>query len=95
MASTVKLIEMANGRRQAAITPVEGHGRRRGPATCRTSPSSSGTGIDAAIAFEATQGNLAGLDAIARLISPEAGDVARQAGRLAEATLGHLPAAAP
>ena len=54
-----------------------------------------GYGIDAAIAFEATEGNLAGLDAIARLISPEAGEVARQAGRLAEETLGRRPAAAP
>ena len=47
-----------------------------------------------AIAFEATEGNLAGLNAIARLISPEAGDVALQAGRLAEATLGPGPATA-
>ena len=54
-----------------------------------------GYGIDAAIAFEATERNLAGLNAIARLISPEAGDLARQAGRLAEATLGPWPAAAP
>jgi hypothetical protein len=54
-----------------------------------------GYGIDAAIAFEATERNLAGLNAIARLISPEVEDVARQAGRLAEATLGPRTAAAP
>ena len=65
------------------------------PAGQGTSPSTCGYGIDAAIAFEATERNLAGLNAIARLISPEAGDLARQAGRLAEATLGPWPAAAP
>lgn len=54
-----------------------------------------GYGIDAAIAFAATERNLGGLEAIGRLISPEAGDVARQARRLAEATLGPPPAAAP
>ena len=53
-----------------------------------------GCGTGAAIAFEATERNLAGLDAIARLISPEAGDAARQAGQLARATLGSRPAAA-
>lgn len=53
-----------------------------------------GYGIDTAIAFDATERNLAGLEAIARLISPEAGEVARQAGHLAAVALGPRPAAA-
>jgi hypothetical protein len=54
-----------------------------------------GYGIDAAIAFEATGRNLAGLEAIARLISAEAGEAAGQAGRLVAGTLSSRPAAAP
>jgi hypothetical protein len=47
-----------------------------------------------AITFEATERNMAGLAAIARLISPEAEDRAWQLAPLAEATLGTWSAAA-
>jgi len=46
------------------------------------------------IAIEATERNMAGLAAVARLISPEAGDRARRLGRLMEETRADRQAAA-